>query len=47
VLIGIATIPGSALGAWLVSRLGAHLHVLFMEGLILGGGTLMLWHAWR
>jgi uncharacterized membrane protein YfcA len=47
VLIGIATIPGSALGAWLVSRLGAHLHVLFMEGLILGGGTPMLWHAWR
>jgi uncharacterized protein len=47
VLIGIATIPGSALGAWLVNRLGAHLHVLFMEGLILGGGTLMLWHAWR
>jgi uncharacterized membrane protein YfcA len=47
VLIGVATIPGSALGAWLVNRLGAHLHVLFMEGLILGGGTMMLWHAWR
>jgi uncharacterized protein len=46
-LIGVATIPGSALGAWLVDRLGAHLHVLFMEALILGGGTLMLWHAWR
>jgi len=47
VLIGIATIPGSALGAFLVHRLGAHLHVLFMEALILGGGILMLWHTWR
>ena len=46
-LIGVATIPGSALGAWLVNRLGAHLHVLFMEGLICAGGSLMLWHAWR
>jgi uncharacterized membrane protein YfcA len=47
VVIGIASIPGSALAKWLAERLGAHLHVLFMEGLILCGGTLMLWHAWR
>jgi hypothetical protein len=46
-VIGLATIPGSAAAAWLVSRLGARLHVLFMEGLILAGGALMLWHAWR
>jgi len=45
VLIGVASIPGSALGAWLVSRIHAHLHVLFMEGLILFGGAFMLWHA--
>jgi uncharacterized membrane protein YfcA len=45
--IGLATIPGSAAAAWLVSRLGARLHVLLMEGLILAGGALMLWHAWR
>ena len=26
---------------------GAKLHVLFMEILILSGGAFMLWHAWR
>ncbi len=46
-IIGVATIPGSALAAWLTTRLGAHLHVLFMEVLILCGGGFMLWHAWR
>jgi uncharacterized membrane protein YfcA len=46
-VIGTATIPGSAIAAWLVHRLGAHLHVLFMEGLILVGGGSMLWHSWR
>ena len=47
VVIGVATIPGSALAAWLVTRLGAKLHVRFMEILILTGGAFMLWHAWR
>jgi len=47
VVIGVATIPGSAIAAWLVTRMGAHLHVLFMEVLILFGGASMLWHAWR
>ena len=46
-VIGAATIPGSAIAAWLVNRLGAHLHVLFMEALILAGGASMLWHSWR
>jgi uncharacterized protein len=46
-VIGFATIPGSAVAAWLVARMGASLHILFMEGLILVGGTSMLWHAWR
>jgi hypothetical protein len=46
-VIGVASIPGSALAAWLVSRIGAHLHVLFMEALILFGGSFMLWYAWR
>ena len=46
-VIGIASIPGSAVAAWLVTRLGAHLHVLFMEALIFFGGSFMLWHAWR
>jgi uncharacterized protein len=46
-VIGVASIPGSALAAWLVTRIGAKLHVLFMEILILFGGGSMLWHAWR
>ncbi|MGH8741111.1 MAG: TSUP family transporter, partial [Burkholderiales bacterium] len=47
VVIGCATIPGSAIAAWLVQRVGARLHVLFMEALILAGGGFMLWHSWR
>ena len=47
VVIGFATIPGSAIAAWLVMRIGARLHVLFMEALILAGGSFMLWHSWR
>jgi len=46
-LIGLATIPGSALAAWLVNRMHAHLHVLFLEALIFLGGSFMLWNAWR
>jgi len=30
-----------------VNRMGARLHVLFMEALILFGGLFMLWHSWR
>ena len=47
VIIGVATIPGSALAAWLVNRMHAHLHVLFMEGLIVAGGLSLLWNSWR
>jgi hypothetical protein len=25
----------------------AHLHVLFMEGLIVAGGLSLLWNSWR
>jgi len=46
-VIGLATLPGSALAAWLVTRVGAHLHILAMEALILFGGTFLLWNAWR
>jgi uncharacterized membrane protein YfcA len=46
-VIGVATIPGSAIAAWLVSRMHAHIHILFMEALILAGGGFMLWHAWK
>ena len=47
VVIGVATIPGSAIAAWLVNRMHAHLHVFFMEGLILVGGASLLWNSWR
>ena len=47
VVIGVASIPGSAIAAWLVMRVGARLHVLFIESLILVGGASMLWHSWR
>lgn len=47
VIIGVASIPGSGIAAFLVSRMGVHLHVLFMEGLILFGGAFMLWHSWK
>ena len=47
VVIGLASIPGSAIAAWLVNRMDAKLHVFFMEVLILFGGASMLWHAWR
>jgi uncharacterized membrane protein YfcA len=46
-VIGLASIPGSAIAARLVTRMGARLHVVFMEVLILVGGASMLWHAWR
>ena len=46
VVIGVATIPGSAIAAWLVKNMHAHLHVLFMEGLIVVGGAFLLWNSW-
>jgi uncharacterized membrane protein YfcA len=47
VVIGVASIPGSAIAAALVTRLGARLHVVFIESLIVIGGASMLWHSWR
>jgi len=47
IVIGAASIPGSAIAAWLVGRMGARLHIYFMEGLILVGGASMLWHSWK
>lgn len=46
-IIGAGSIPGSALAAWLVTRMHAHLHMLFMEALVLGGGASLLWNSWR
>ncbi len=47
VIIGIATVPGSAFAAWLVNRMQAHLHVLFIETLVVIGGLSILWNSWR
>lgn len=47
VVIGVATFPGSALAAWLVTRVGARLHVLFMEAMILAGGAFIMVHSLR
>jgi hypothetical protein len=47
IVIGVATIPGSAVAAWLVTRMHAHLHVLFMEALILIGGLSLIVNSWR
>ena len=47
IVIGIATIPGSAIAAWLVNRMHAHLHVKFLETLIIIGGVSLLWNSWR
>jgi len=47
IVIGAATIPGSAVAAWLVTRMHAHLHVLFMEALILIGGISLIVNSWR
>lgn len=45
--ISAVTLPGSAVAAFLVKRLHARLHVLFMEGLIVVGGAMIVWNSLR
>jgi uncharacterized protein len=45
--IGLITLPGSALAAYLVKRMDAKLHIVFMELLILGGGLMILVTAYK
>lgn len=45
IAIGIVTVPGSWLAAFLVNRMGARLHTFAIEVLIVAGGIVMLWHA--
>jgi hypothetical protein len=47
VAIGLATLPGSALASWLVRRMHARLHTLYMEALILLGGVAIVVGTWR
>jgi len=47
VAIGLATLPGSAMASWLVRRMHARLHTLYMEALILVGGVAIVIGTWR
>ena len=40
--MGLCTIPGTAVAAWMVRRTSVRLHMMLIEGLILVGGTLMV-----
>ena len=45
--IGLATLPGSAVAAFLVRRMHARLHILFMESLIVVGGAMIVFNSLR
>jgi uncharacterized protein len=45
VLIGLCTIPGAYVGRWIVRTTAIRVHTLFMEGVILAGGSYFLWKA--
>jgi hypothetical protein len=44
-LMGLCTIPGAWIAAWILRRTDLRLHRLVVEALILGGGVSFLWHA--
>ena len=46
-MIGIATLPGSWVASLLVNRMGAKLHVVFIEGLIVVGSLLIAFNSLR
>jgi uncharacterized membrane protein YfcA len=43
VVVGLCTIPGSWIAAWIVRRTEVRLHTLLMEGLIICGGLSFFW----
>ncbi len=43
VVVGLCTIPGSWVAAWIVRRTEVRLHTLLMEGLIILGGLSFFW----
>ena len=47
ILIGLFTVPGAYIGRWIVRTTAVRVHTLFMEAVILGGGTYFLWQAAR
>ncbi|MGI9436824.1 MAG: sulfite exporter TauE/SafE family protein [Geminicoccaceae bacterium] len=45
VVMGLCTIPGTWVGAWLVRRTSIKLHTAFIEVLIIVGGASLIWGA--
>ena len=46
VAMGLCTIPGTWVAAWIVRRTDIRIHTLAMEGLVVAGGALILFDAW-
>ncbi len=47
VTVGLCTVPGSWLAAWIVRRTEVRVHTLLMEGLIILGGLSFFWRFGR
>jgi uncharacterized membrane protein YfcA len=47
VVVGICTIPGSWIAAWIVQRTEVRIHTYLMEGLIICGGLSFFWRFGR
>lgn len=47
VVVGLCTVPGSWLAAWIVRRTHVRIHTLLMEGLIILGGLSFFWRFGR
>jgi uncharacterized membrane protein YfcA len=41
--MGLCTVPGTWVGAWLVRRTSIRLHSIFLEALIILGGVSLIW----
>lgn len=42
-VMGLSTIPGTWVGVWLVRKTSVRVHTLFIEGLIVLGGSSLVW----
>ena len=47
VVVGLCTVPGSWIAAWIVRRTEVRIHTLLMEGLIIIGGLSFFWRFGR
>jgi uncharacterized membrane protein YfcA len=46
-VMGLCTVPGTWVAAWMVKRMNIRIHTLFMEGLVMAGGLMILLEALR